>query len=129
MTLHSLQNFRVFSASYYHRVNADVEAGAKAVYNSGAASNGMNLEVGAKVYVTSLLSNNLFLTNLTSFLDQSAFVKAKIASTGILGLSYTQTLRPGVKAAFSVAIDTQKISDPTIGGSPHRVGAQFTFEN
>jgi voltage-dependent anion channel protein 2 len=112
ITLHSLSNMRLFSASYYHRVNADVEAGAKAVYNSASASNGMNLEVGAKVY-----------------LDQTAFVKAKIASTGILGLSYTQTLRPGVKAAFSVAIDTQKISDPTIGGSPHRVGAQFTFEN
>jgi len=112
ITLHGLSNLRLFSASYYHRVNADVEAGAKAVYNSAAASHGVNLEVGTKVY-----------------LDKAAFVKAKIGSTGILGLSYTQTLRPGVKAAFGVAIDTQKLSDPTIGGSPHRVGAQFTFEN
>jgi voltage-dependent anion channel protein 2 len=37
---------------------------------------------------------------------------------------------PGVKAAFGVAIDTQKLNDPThLGGTPHRVGAQFTFEN
>ncbi|CAG8566022.1 7923_t:CDS:2, partial [Acaulospora colombiana] len=49
ITLHSLSNMRLFSASYYHRVNADVEAGAKAVYNSSASSNGMNLEVGTKV--------------------------------------------------------------------------------
>jgi voltage-dependent anion channel protein 2 len=112
ITIHGLSNLRLFSASYYHRVNADVEAGAKAVYNSAASSNGMNLEVGAKVY-----------------LDKAAFVKAKIASTGILGLAYTQTLRPGVKAAFGVAIDTQKLNDPTIPGSAHRVGAQFTFEN
>ncbi|CAG7853064.1 Mitochondrial outer membrane protein porin [Serendipita indica DSM 11827] len=112
VTVHGLSNMRLFSASYYHRVNADVEAGAKAVYNSASSSNAMNLEVGTKVY-----------------LDKAAFVKAKIASTGALALSYTQTLRPGVKAAFGVAIDTHKLQDPTIGGSPHRVGAQFTFEN
>jgi voltage-dependent anion channel protein 2 len=51
VTVHSLSNFNRFSASYYHRVNADVEAGAKAVYNRAASSNGMNLEVGTKVYV------------------------------------------------------------------------------
>ena len=30
---------------------------------------------------------------LLSYLDKAAFVKAKIASTGVLGLSYTQALR------------------------------------
>lgn len=49
VTLHGLNNFRLFSASYYHRVNADVEAGAKAIYNANATSAGVNLEVGTKV--------------------------------------------------------------------------------
>jgi len=60
ITIHGLSNLRLFSASYYHRVNADVEAGAKAVYNSAASSNGMNLEVGTKVYVCIRLSFRSF---------------------------------------------------------------------
>lgn len=38
----------LFSASYYHRVSADVEAGAKAVYDTKATAPGVALEVGAK---------------------------------------------------------------------------------
>ena len=51
IALHGLQNFTHFSASYFHRVNADVEAGAKAVYDTKATHNAghVNLEVGTKV--------------------------------------------------------------------------------
>jgi voltage-dependent anion channel protein 2 len=49
VTLHALHNLNHFSASYYHRVNADVEAGAKAVYDPKATPGGMGLEVGTKV--------------------------------------------------------------------------------
>jgi hypothetical protein len=40
-------NLSVFSASYYHKVNAEVEAGAKATWDSTAGSN-VGLEVASK---------------------------------------------------------------------------------
>ena len=49
VTFHALNKFNRFTASYYHRVNADVEAGAKAVYDHQATQGGMALEVGTKV--------------------------------------------------------------------------------
>jgi hypothetical protein len=51
ITLHSLSNFSTFAASYYHRVSPDVEAGAKAVYDTSAPSPAVALEVGTKAYV------------------------------------------------------------------------------
>ena len=48
VTLHGLGNLSTFAASYYHRVSADVEAGAKAVYDTKATTQGVSLEVGAK---------------------------------------------------------------------------------
>jgi len=115
VTLHGLSNMSVFSASYYHRVNRDVEAGAKASWDSKSTVGGVHLEVGAKTY-----------------LDNAAFVKAKINNVGVVCLGYTQALRPGVKAAFGVAIDTQKLNhghDHEKGGPPHKVGAQLVFES
>jgi len=58
---------------------------------------------------------------------------------------YTQALRPGVKASFGLAIDTQKLNDVAPTGPAHKVscyvtnnslfrlllsqvGASFTFE-
>jgi voltage-dependent anion channel protein 2 len=111
VTLHALDNLNTYSVSYYHRVNRDVEAGAKAIYNSKAATSGINLEVGAKAY-----------------LDSAAFVKAKINSQSVLVMSYTQALRPGVKASFGLAVDTAKLNDVNPGPAAHRVGASFTFE-
>ena len=48
VTLHGLNNLKTFSASYYHRVSPDVEAGAKAVYDSKSTQGGVVLEVGSK---------------------------------------------------------------------------------
>jgi len=111
VTFHGLNNLKTFSASYYHRVSPEVEAGAKAVYDS-KSSQGVVLEVGTK-----------------TLLDPSAFIKAKINNAGIIGLGYTQTLRPGVKASFGLALDTQKLTDPSPAGPSHKVGASFTFES
>ncbi|CEL62550.1 putative mitochondrial outer membrane protein porin OS=Schizosaccharomyces pombe (strain 972 / ATCC 24843) GN=SPAC1635,01 PE=3 SV=1 [Rhizoctonia solani AG-1 IB] len=110
VTLHGLGNFSSYSASYYHRVSRDVEAGAKAVYDTKATTGGVNLEVGAKAY-----------------LDSAAFVKAKINNAGVLVLGYTQALRPGVRASFGLALDTQRLND-TAAPAAHKVGASFTFE-
>merc|ERR1711915_225096 len=64
-TIHALGNLSVFSASYYHRVSGEIEAGGKGVWDTKSA--GMNLEVGTKAY-----------------LDPSSFVKAKINNAGLL---------------------------------------------
>jgi voltage-dependent anion channel protein 2 len=111
VTVHGLNNLNTFSASYYHRVSPDVEAGAKAVYDTKSTTSGVALEVGAKTY-----------------LDSAAFVKAKINNAGILALGYTQTLRPGVKAAFGLALDTQRLNDVAPTGPAHKIGASITFD-
>lgn len=112
VTLHGLNNFNTFSASYYHRVSRDVEAGAKAVYDTKSTHGGVALEVGSKTH-----------------LDSAAFIKAKINNAGVLGLGYTQTLRPGIKASFALALDTQKLNDSTAVGPAHKVGVHFVFDS
>jgi hypothetical protein len=87
----------------------------QAIYNSKAPTSNVALEVGVK-----------------SYLDVSSFVKAKINNAGILGLGYTQALRPGVKASFGVAIDTQKLSqggfsEKPVGSPSHSVGVSFVL--
>ncbi|KAL4069888.1 eukaryotic porin/Tom40 [Scleroderma yunnanense] len=111
VTVHGLNNLSTFAASYYHRVSPDVEAGAKAVYDTKSTTSGVSLEVGTKAY-----------------LDSAAFVKAKINNAGVLALGYTQTLRPGVKASFGLALDTQRLNEVAPAGPAHKVGAAFTFE-
>jgi voltage-dependent anion channel protein 2 len=72
-------------------------------------------------------------------------VKAKINNSGVVALGmcffslvllnciymrwigYTQTLRPGVKASFGVALDTQKLNDPSPVGPSHKVRFPFFF--
>jgi voltage-dependent anion channel protein 2 len=112
ITLHGLHNFNTYSASYYHRVSRDVEAGARAVYDHKSTHGGVNLEVGTKTQ-----------------LDSSAFIKAKINNAGVVALGYTQVLRPGVKASFGLALDTQKLNDPNPIGAAHKVGVQFVFDS
>jgi len=111
VTFHGLCNLSTFAASYYHRVSPDVEAGAKAVYDTNATSPAVALEVGTKAY-----------------LDSAAFIKAKINNAGVLAVGYTQALRPGVKASFGLALDTQRLNDAGHAGPAHKVGAQFVFE-
>ena len=95
----------------FRSVNADIETSARATYDTKGPASNVNLEVGTKTY-----------------LDNAAFVKAKINNSGILCLGYTQALRPGVKASLGLALDTVKLSDNTAGADAHKVGASFVFE-
>ncbi|KAJ7433043.1 eukaryotic porin/Tom40 [Mycena galericulata] len=104
VTLHALNDLKTFSASYYHRVSPDVEAGAKAIYDPKLTNGGVAIEVGTKTY-----------------LDSAAYVKAKINNAGVLALGYTQSLRPGLKASFGMALDTQKLNEVDASGSAHKV--------
>lgn len=87
---------------------------------------------------------------MCSYLDSAAFVKAKINNAGILGLGmlafpfflllasdlmsvcyhkgYTQALRPGVRASFGLALDTNRLNEVAPLGPAHRFGASITFE-
>ncbi|KAI9840791.1 MAG: Mitochondrial porin [Thelocarpon superellum] len=98
-------NLSVFSASYFHRVNSQVEAGAKAIWDS-KGSNNVGLEVASKYR-----------------LDPTSFAKAKINDRGIAGLAYNVLLRPGVTLGLGASFDTQNLNE-----AAHKVGASFTFE-
>jgi len=106
IALHSTSSLTVFSASYYHRVSKTIEAGGKALWDSKSNNSQVHLEVGAKYY-----------------LDNTAFVKAKISNNGVLGLGYTQTLRPGVKLTLAGSIDTTRLDE-----NAHKVGLGLVFE-
>ncbi|OZJ03558.1 hypothetical protein BZG36_03105 [Bifiguratus adelaidae] len=93
VALHATNNLSVYSASYYHRVSAEVEAAGKAVWDS-KGTNAVALEVGAKYK-----------------LDSNASLKAKISNSGVLGLGYTQLLRPGVKMTLGGSIDTTRLNE------------------
>ncbi|KAJ7731000.1 voltage-dependent ion-selective channel [Mycena maculata] len=112
VTVHAHNDLKSFSASYYHRVSADVEAGAKAVYDPKLTNGGVAIEVGTKTY-----------------LDSAAFVKAKINNAGVLALGYTQSLRPGLRASFGMALDTQKLNEVDPTGPVHKIGMSFVFDS
>ncbi|KAI1477411.1 hypothetical protein F4774DRAFT_389068 [Daldinia eschscholtzii] len=99
-------NLSVFAASYYHKVNSQVEAGAKATWNSKSGS-AVGLEVASKYR-----------------LDPVSFAKAKINDRGVAAISYNVLLRPGVTLGLGASFDTQKLEQAT-----HKVGASFTFES
>jgi len=98
-------NLSVFSASYYHKVNTEVEAGAKATWDSTQGQN-VGMEVASKYK-----------------LDPSSFAKAKINDRGIAALAYNVKLGTGVTLGLGASFDTQNLSQ-----AAHKVGASFTFE-
>ncbi|KAJ3136981.1 Mitochondrial porin [Physocladia obscura] len=104
--IHATGKFSHFTAFYFHKVNKQVDAGAKAIWNK-AASDAVSIEVGTKYT-----------------LDNQTFVKAKIDNVGRLGLGYTQILRPGVKLALGGSFDTTRLHE-----NVHRVGLSFILEN
>jgi voltage-dependent anion channel protein 2 len=106
VALHALNNFSTFSASYFHRVSADLEAGAKAVWDKKSVASNVALEVGGK-YV----------------LDKDAFAKAKVNNAGILGLGFTQTVRPGVKVSLGGSFDTARFNE-----NVHKLGLSLVLE-
>ncbi|CAH0059121.1 unnamed protein product [Clonostachys solani] len=104
-TITASDNLSVFAASYYHKVNSQVEAGAKATWNS-KTGNTVGLEVASKYRI-----------------DPVSFTKAKVNDRGIAAVSYNVLLREGVTLGLGGSFDTQKLDQAS-----HKVGASFTFE-
>jgi len=99
-------NLSVFAASYHHKVNSQVEAGAKATWNTKSGNN-VGLEVATKYR-----------------LDPVSFVKGKINDRGVAAVAYNVLLREGVTFGIGASFDTQKLDQAT-----HKVGTSFTFES
>jgi len=99
-------NLSVFTASYYHKVNSEVEAGAKASWDSKVGNN-VCLEVASKYC-----------------LDPSSFIKGKVNDRGLAQVAYNVILRPGFTLGLGASFDTQKLNEAS-----HKVGASFTFES
>ncbi|MCJ1468311.1 Mitochondrial porin [Pseudocyphellaria aurata] len=103
--LTAANSLSVFSASYYHKVNSEVEAGARATWDS-KSSNNVGLEVASKYRI-----------------DPASFAKAKVNDRGIAALAYNIRLRPGVTVGLGLSLDTQNLNE-----AAHKVGTSFTFE-
>lgn len=57
-------------------------------------------------------------------LDSTSFVKGKVTNTGIVGISYIQLIRPGIKANLGFAADSAHLNE-----NAYKVGLTLTFEN
>ncbi|TID29911.1 hypothetical protein CANINC_001422 [Pichia inconspicua] len=108
LALVASNNLSVFTAGYYHKVSPILEVGSKATYDSKTTTSGnpVAIEIASK-YI----------------LDPSAFVKAKIADSGIVTLAYQQNLNNNVKLGLGAAFDALKINE-----SNHKIGASLSFQ-
>ncbi|KAF1734390.1 Mitochondrial outer membrane protein porin [Beauveria bassiana] len=88
-------NLSIFAASYYHKVNSQVEAGAKATWNS-KTGNAVGLEVASKYRI-----------------DPVSFAKVKLNDRGIAAVGYNVLLREGVTLGLGGSFDTQKLDQAT----------------
>ncbi|KHJ36410.1 putative outer mitochondrial membrane protein porin [Erysiphe necator] len=105
-SISATNNLKVFSAAYYHKVNSQVEAGSKAIWDSQSGSQ-VGLEVAAKYR-----------------LDPVSFAKLKINDRGVAAVAYNVLLRPGVTLGLGASFDTQKLDRAT-----HKIGTSFVFDS
>ncbi|XP_063067694.1 voltage-dependent anion-selective channel protein 2-like [Engraulis encrasicolus] len=93
-----------FGGSIYHKVNDQLETAVTLAWTAG--SNNTRFGVAAKYA-----------------LDKDASISAKVNNASLVGVGYTQTLRPGVKLILSALIDGKNFNS---GG--HKVGMGFELE-
>jgi len=105
MAITASNNLNVFAATYYQRVNAAVEAGAKVTYDR-AENRTVAIEVASKYRI-----------------DPTAFAKFKINDRGIVSVAYNAKINSGFTFGIGASFDAQKPQEPG-----HKVGTSFTFE-
>ncbi|XP_043957463.1 voltage-dependent anion-selective channel protein 2-like [Gambusia affinis] len=93
-----------FGGSIYQKVNKDLETAVNLAWTAG--SNGTRFGIAAKYQ-----------------LDSSASVSAKVNNSSLVGIGYTQTLRPGMKLVLSALVDGKNIN---AGG--HKLGLGLELE-
>uniref|UniRef100_A0A674EIJ0 Non-selective voltage-gated ion channel VDAC3 n=1 Tax=Salmo trutta TaxID=8032 RepID=A0A674EIJ0_SALTR len=93
-----------FGGSIYQKVNCHLETAINLAWTAG--SNNTRFGIGAKYQ-----------------LDKDASLSAKVNNASLIGVGYTQALRPGVKLTLSALIDAKNFN---AGG--HKVGMGFELE-
>ncbi|XP_017558337.1 voltage-dependent anion-selective channel protein 3 isoform X2 [Pygocentrus nattereri] len=93
-----------FGGSIYQKVNDQLETAVNLAWTAG--SNNTRFGIAAKYK-----------------LDKDASVSAKVNNASLVGVGYTQALRPGVKLTLSALIDAKNFN---AGG--HKVGMGFELE-
>ncbi|OMP83647.1 Mitochondrial outer membrane protein porin [Diplodia seriata] len=95
-------NLNVFTASYYQKVNAAVETGAKASWDAKSGS-AVGIELASKYK-----------------LDPLSFAKAKINDRGIASLAYNTKINQGFTFGIGASLDAQKLNE-----AGHKVSYSF----
>ncbi|KAG5834079.1 hypothetical protein ANANG_G00257460 [Anguilla anguilla] len=93
-----------FGGSIYQKVSEQLETAVSLAWTAG--SNNTRFGIGAKYQ-----------------LDKDASLSAKVNNASLIGIGYTQSLRPGVKVTVSALVDGKNVS---AGG--HKVGLGFELE-
>ncbi|XP_068461467.1 voltage-dependent anion-selective channel protein 3 [Clinocottus analis] len=93
-----------FAGSIYQKVNDSLETAVHLAWTAG--SNNTRFEIGTKYQ-----------------LDKDASLSAKVNNACLVGLGYSQTLRPGVKLTLSGQVDGKNVN-----GGGHKVGLGFELE-
>ncbi|KAG9269956.1 voltage-dependent anion-selective channel protein 3 isoform X2 [Astyanax mexicanus] len=93
-----------FGGSIYQKVNSELETAVNLAWTAG--SNNTRFGIAAKYQ-----------------LDKDASISAKVNNASLVGVGYTQALRPGVKLTLSALIDAKNFN---AGG--HKVGMGFELE-
>ncbi|KAF3851310.1 hypothetical protein F7725_013082 [Dissostichus mawsoni] len=93
-----------FGGSIYQKVNSNLETAVQLAWTAG--SNNTRFGIGAKYQ-----------------LDKDTSLSAKVNNACLVGVGYTQTLRPGVKLTLSGLIDGKNVN-----GGGHKIGLGFELE-
>ncbi|KAM9425840.1 sphingomyelin synthase-related protein 1-like [Pholidichthys leucotaenia] len=100
----SVNNGTDFGGSIYQKVNDNLETAVNLAWAAG--SNGTRFGIAAKY-----------------LLDPSASISAKVNNASLVGIGYSQTLRPGMKLTLSALVDGKNIN---AGG--HKLGLGLELE-
>ncbi|KAL6113758.1 vdac3 [Pungitius sinensis] len=93
-----------FAGSIYQKVNSNLETAVHLSWTAG--SNNTRFGIGAKYQ-----------------LEKDASLSAKVNNACLVGVGYTQNLRPGVKITLSGLLDGKNVN-----GGGHKVGLGFELE-
>ncbi|XP_051523891.1 voltage-dependent anion-selective channel protein 2-like [Myxocyprinus asiaticus] len=93
-----------FGGSIYQKVNDNLETAVNLAWTTG--NNSTRFGIGAKY-----------------MLDSNTSISAKVNNSSLVGVGYTQTLRPGVKLTLSALVDGKSINS---GG--HKLGLGLELE-
>ncbi|XP_077478103.1 non-selective voltage-gated ion channel VDAC3 isoform X2 [Stigmatopora argus] len=100
----NVNNGTEFGGSIYQKVNEELETAVTLAWTAGSNNTRFGIAVKYKV-------------------DTNTSVSAKVNNASLIGVGYTQSLRPGIKVTLSALIDGKNFN---AGG--HKVGIGFELE-